>query len=57
MDTEPSGRESAMSSSVAKRALDKVFERYDRRVINSIERANYVECLIATLLGGLVNDN
>ena len=40
-----------MSSCVAKRALDKVFERYNRQVMNNIERANYVECLIATLLG------
>ena len=36
---------------VAKRALKKLFERYDRRVMNNIDRGHYVECLVAMLLG------
>ena len=34
----------------SKRTLASVFARYDRRVMNNIDRAAYVECLVATLL-------
>ena len=32
-------------------ALATVFARYSRRVMNNIQRADYVECLVAALLG------
>ena len=40
-----------MSNSVQEQTLATVFGRYDRRVMNNIHRADYVECLVATLLG------
>ena len=40
-----------MSNSVQEQTLATVFARYDRRVMNNIHRADYVECLVATLLG------
>ena len=40
-----------MSNSVQEPTLATVFARYDRRVMNNIHRADYVECLVATLLG------
>ena len=33
-----------MSNSVQEQALATVFARYDRRVMNNIHRADYVEC-------------
>ena len=40
-----------MSNSVQEQTLATVFGRYDRRVMNNIHRADYVECLVAMLLG------
>ena len=40
-----------MSNSVQEQTLATVFARYDRRVMNNIHRADYVECLVAMLLG------
>ena len=40
-----------MSNSVQEQTLATVFARYDRRGMNNIHRADYVECLVATLLG------
>ena len=40
-----------MSNSVQEQTLATVFGRYDRCVTNNIHRADYVECLVATLLG------
>ena len=33
------------------RTLETVFKRYDREIMNNIHRAEYVECLVANLLG------
>ena len=41
---------SAMRRNASKRALASVFARYDRRVMNNIDRAAYAESLVATLL-------
>ena len=39
-----------LRSRFSKRALAQVYERYDRQVMNNIDRAHYVECLVAALL-------
>ena len=39
-----------MSNCVQEQTLATVFGRYDRRVMNNIHRADYVECLVAMLL-------
>ena len=40
-----------MSDSLQDRALDTVFDRYNRCVMNNIQRGDYAECLVAELLG------
>ena len=40
-----------MSDALQGRALDTVFDRYDRCVMNNIQRGDYIECLVAELLG------
>ncbi len=40
-----------MSKSLKERVFETVLSRYDRRVMNNIHRAEYVECLVANLLG------
>ena len=35
-----------------KRTLDTVLRQYNRKIMNNIHRAEYVECLVANLLGG-----
>ena len=40
-----------MSDSVQDRVLKTVFSRYDCYVMNNIQRGDYVECLVAELLG------
>lgn len=37
---------------LGKRALDTVLRRYDCKIMNNLHRAEYVECLVASLLGG-----
>ena len=39
-----------MSDTPQERALKTVYERYDRCVMNNIQRGDYVECLVAELL-------
>ena len=40
-----------MSNTVQEQALQTVCDRYDRRVMNNIQRGDYVECVVAALLG------
>ena len=40
-----------MSNAVQEQALQTVRDRYDRPVMNNIQRGDYVECLVAELLG------
>ena len=40
-----------MSKSLQDQALATVFDRYKRPVMNNIQRGDYVECLVAALLG------
>ena len=40
-----------MSNALQEQALDTVFRRYNHRIMNNIQRGDYVECLVAALLG------
>ena len=40
-----------MTDALQDRVLKTVFDRYDRCVMNNIQRGDYVECLVAELLG------
>ena len=33
------------------RILEMLIRRYDRRIMNNVQRGNYVECMTATALG------
>lgn len=41
----------ATGDTLQEQALETVSERYNRRVMNNIHRAEYLECLVAALLG------
>lgn len=45
------GPSTEMSDALQERALKAVYERHDRCVMNNIQRGDYVECLVAELLG------
>ena len=40
-----------MSNALQEQALQTVCDRYDRPVMNNIQRGDYVECVVAVLLG------